>query len=455
MASISRTMAQFALSLDYNDIPLNVIKEVKRFLLDSIGCALAACGNEDMEAAHKYIKNIGGTEQATVIGYGTRSNIVNTTFMNSLLIRALDYNDIYWEQDPSHPSDIIPAALSPGEWFNRSGKDILLGILIAYELEMRLCNAAVPGIREIGWHHASLTQLVSPLVSGRMMNLSEDEMVSAVGISGSSHFTLGGVVAGALTNMKNTADPMAVEAGVRAALLSKEGYKGPEEVYEGKEGVFEVINGVKWNEDKLIDGLGNKFLITQCGYKAFPTEALTHQPITAVLSVMEENNIACEEVKEVLIETTKRGKDILSDPSKYDPKTKETADHSLPYCVACAIVKGNVLPSDFEEETIFDARVRRILPLIKVKANPQIDSLFPRVKRAIVTIKTNRGEFTKTEDHAKGRPERPLSDEELIDKFKANAQGKLSKDSTSKVVDDTMNLESIDNISEYLRRLVI
>jgi len=455
MASISRTMAQFALSLDYNDIPLNVIKEVKRFLLDSIGCALAACGNEDMEAAHKYIKNIGGTEQATVIGYGTRSNIVNTTFMNSLLIRALDYNDIYWEQDPSHPSDIIPAALSPGEWFNRSGKDILLGILIAYELEMRLCNAAVPGIREIGWHHASLTQLVSPLVSGRMMNLSEDEMVSAVGISGSSHFTLGGVVAGALTNMKNTADPMAVEAGVRAALLSKEGYKGPEEVYEGKEGVFEVINGVKWNEDKLIDGLGNKFLITQCGYKAFPTEALTHQPITAVLSVMEENNITCEEVKEVLIETTKRGKDILSDPSKYDPKTKETADHSLPYCVACAIVKGNVLPSDFEEETIFDARVRRILPLIKVKANPQIDSLFPRVKRAIVTIKTNRGEFTKTEDHAKGRPERPLSDEELIDKFKANAQGKLSKDSTSKVVDDTMNLESIDNISEYLMRLVI
>jgi len=455
MTSISREMAQFALSLDFNEIPLDAIKEAKRSLLDCVGCAFAAYGNEDMEAAHMYIKNLGGVKQATVIAYGTRTHIANSTFMNSLLIRALDYNDIYWEQDPSHPSDIIPAALSSGEWLGRSGKDILIGIVVAYELEMRLCNAAQPGIREIGWHHASLTQLVSPLVSGRMLNLSEDEMVSAVGISGSSHFTLGGVVAGALTNMKNTADPMAVEAGVRAALLAREGYRGPEEVYEGKEGVFEVINDVKWNKDKLLDGLGRKFLITQCGYKAFPTEALTHQPITAVLSVMEENNITYEEVKEVLIETTKRGSEILSDPFKYNPKTKETADHSLPYCVACAIVKGNVLPSDFEEEAIFDERVRKVLQLIKVKADPEIDSLFPHVKRAIVTIKTDRGEFTKVEDHAKGQPERPLSDEELIDKFKANTDRKLSNDSISKIVDDTMDLESINNINNYTQKLVI
>lgn len=455
MASISRIMAKFALSLDYSDIPPEAIKEAKRFLLDSIGCALAACGNEDMEKAHKYIKNLGGAEQATVIGYGTHTNMANAAFMNSLLIRALDYNDIYWEQDPSHPSDIIPACLSPGEYLSKSGRDILVGIVIAYELEMRLCNAAIPGIREIGWHHASLTQLVSPVVSGRMLGLREDEIISAVGISGSSHFTLGGVVAGALTNMKNTADPMAVEAGVRAALLAKEGYEGPEEVYEGKEGIFEVLNNVKWDEEKLIGGLGSKFLITKCGYKAFPTEALTHQPITAILFIKEEKNIDYKEVNEIIIETTRRGADILSGPSKYDPKTKETADHSLPYCIAVAIVKGNVLPSDFDEEAIFDERVRKILPLIKVKANPEIDSLFPRVKRAIVTIKTNRGEFSKTEDHAKGRVERPLSDDELIEKFKANAHDKLVEDSISHVVEDTMNLESIDNITEYIWRLII
>jgi 2-methylcitrate dehydratase len=94
---------------------------------------------------------------------------------------------------------------------------LVTAIIIGYELVMRLCLAANPGIREVGWHHASLTQFVSPLVAGRVLGLNEDQMVSAAGIAGASHFTLGGVVAGHLTNMKNAADPMATEAGVRAA----------------------------------------------------------------------------------------------------------------------------------------------------------------------------------------------------------------------------------------------
>jgi 2-methylcitrate dehydratase len=277
----------------------------------------------------------------------------------------------------------------------KNGKEVLVGIIIAYELEMRLCLAAFPGVREIGWHHATLTQLVSPVAAGRMLGLTEEEIVTAIGISGSSHFTLGGVVAGHLTNMKNAADPFAVEAGVRAALLASKGYTGPVEVFEGKEGLFEVLDKVKWDRDVLTKGLGGKFLINQCGYKAFPTEALTHQPITAALEVMQENSIDPKEVEEVLVETTTRGADILSDPSKYKPTTKETADHSLPYCIAVAVAKGNVLPSDFEEDALKDSFVCSLLDKIKVIANPEIDALFPKVKRAIVTIKTPKGEFKK------------------------------------------------------------
>jgi len=276
MDSITHQMARFALELQYDDIPAEGVREAKRFLLDSVGCALAAVQNEDMEAAHRAIVALGGTEEATVIGSGHRTNAVNAALMNALLVRALDYNDIYWEQDPSHPSDIIPAALTVGEVVHRDGREVLVGILIAYELEMRWCLAATPGIREVGWHHATLTQFVSPFVAARMMGLNEDQTVAAAGISGSSHFTLGGVVAGHLTNMKNTADPMATEAGVRAAVLAREGYTGTVEVIEGKEGLYEVLTNVEWSTDALLDGLGEKFLITQCSYKAFPTEALTH-----------------------------------------------------------------------------------------------------------------------------------------------------------------------------------
>jgi 2-methylcitrate dehydratase len=454
METISQKWAEFALKLKYKDIPSEALKEAKRFLLDSVGCALSALDNKDMQAAFHYIQDLGGEKQTTVFGWGLKTNLPLATLMNSLLIRARDYNDIYWEQDPSHPSDIIPAALSTGEFMKKNGKEVLVGIVLAYELEMRLCQSANPGVREIGWHHATLTQLVSPVVAGRLLGLTEEEIVAAIGISGSSHFTLGGVVAGHLTNMKNAADPLAVEAGVRAALLVSKGFTGPAEVFEGKEGLFEVLDKVKWDKDILTKGLGENFLINQCGYKAFPTEALTHQPITAALEVMQENNLDPKEVKEVLVETTTRGADILSDPSKYKPTTKETADHSLPYCIAVAIAKGNVLPSDFEEDALQNPLVWSLLDKIKVVANPEIDNLFPRIKRAIVTIKTSQGEYKKQEDFAKGQPDRPLSDEDLVSKFKANAENKISPSGMENIIKATKELDNINEIGEYMKLLV-
>jgi 2-methylcitrate dehydratase len=421
MESISRRMAQFAGALSFEDIPKKAQKEAKRFLLDSIGCALAALNNTDMQAAYSYIQALGGTAQASIIGHGTHTNMPNAALMNALLIRAMDYNDIYWKQDPSHPSDIISAALAPAEYQRASGKDLIVGIIIAYELEMRMCLVANPGIREVGWHHATLTQFVSPLVAGRMLGLSED------------------------------ADPMATEAGVRAAMLARTGYSGPIEVFEGKEGLFEVLSNVKWDPDVLFDGLGKKFLITECGYKAFPTEALTHQPITATLELVEEHRISPHNVSEVIVETTTRGADILSDPSKYDPTTKETADHSLPYCIAVAIAKKNVLPSDFEDAALKDPSVRELLPKIKVVANPQIDKLFPKVKRAIVSIKTKNWEtYSKQEDYAKGRAERPLSNQELIAKFQANAEQALPEDQLNELLQATLKIDEFNDLHDYM-----
>ncbi|MEW5826120.1 MAG: MmgE/PrpD family protein [Candidatus Bipolaricaulota bacterium] len=455
MDSISRSMARFARSLAYDRIPQAARHEAKRFLLDSLGCAFAALDHEDMNQAHEYVRRLAGAEQATVLGYGTRSNIADVALLDALLIRAMDYNDIYWKQDPSHPSDIIPAALAPAEWAGRSGQELLVGIVIAYELEMRLCLAATPGVREVGWHHASLTQFASPFVAGRMLGLDEDQLVAACGISGSSHFTLGGVVAGHLTNMKNTADPMATEAGVRAALLASTGYSGPVELFEGKEGVFHVVSNVTWDREAMLGGLGERFLILECGYKAFPTEALTHQPITAVLAAMREASAAPSDVDQIVVRTTTRGADSLSDPSKYDPRTKETADHSLPYCIAVAAAKGNVLPADFEEQSLFDPVVRALLPRIRVVADPEIDGLFPKVKRAVVTVTMTDGRsVTRQEDFAKGSPERPLSDDDVVDKFRANAANAFAAKDLDRIVDATFHVDSLASIRDYVRGLV-
>jgi 2-methylcitrate dehydratase len=447
-------MSKFALDLKYQDIPEDAIWEAKRFLLDSVGCALAAVHNEDMEAMYRFTEKLGGIPEATIIGREFKTNASNAALMNCLLTRALDYNDIYWEQDPSHPSDMIGAALAAAEVNGKSGADALVAIVIAYEMEMRWCHAADPGVREVGWHHATLTQFVSPLVAGKLYDLDLDQMIAAVGISGSSHFTLGGVVAGHLTNMKNTADPLAAQAGVIAAMMAREGYEGPVEVVEGKEGLFEVLNNVEWRPDWLLKDLGVDFMITQCSYKAFPTEALTHQPISAALQVCREGNLIAEDITEILVETTARGADILSDPSKYKPTTKETADHSLPYVIAAAVADGNVLPDSFSDEKLKDPRIWDLLGKIKVVADPEIDALFPGVKRARVTITDNDGKsLTAQVDHAKGSPQNPMSDEEIISKFRANSAGVLNQERQDKVIDLTWRFDELVGLTEYLELL--
>ncbi len=455
MSSLSGQMAKFAIDLQYDQIPEISIWEAKRFLLDSIGCALAAVNNEDMAAMYRFIEKLGGTPEASVIGRDFQTNAANAALMNCLLTRALDYNDIYWEQDPSHPSDMICAALAAAEVNGKSGKDALVAIIIAYEMELRWCHAANPGVREVGWHHATLTQFVSPLVAGKMYDLSLDQMIAAVGISGSSHFTLGGVVAGHLTNMKNTADPLAAQAGVLAALMAREGYEGPVEVIEGKEGLFEVVNNVEWQPEWLLKGLGEEFMITQCSYKAFPTEALTHQPISAALQVCQEHNLTAEDISEILVETTARGADILSDPSKYQPTTKETADHSLPYVIAAAVADGNVLPDSFSDEKLKDPRIWDLLGKIKVITDPEIDAMFPGVKRARVSITSNAGEtHTAQVDHAKGSPKNPMTDEDIVSKFRANAEGVLNPTQQERVIDMTWRFDELEEIREYMKILV-
>ncbi|MEE8568256.1 MAG: hypothetical protein V3S81_06575, partial [Anaerolineales bacterium] len=178
-------------------------------------------------------------------------------------------------------------------------------------------------------------------------------------------------------------------------------------------------------------------------------------PISAALRVCREHGIVHGDVAEILVETTTRGADILSDPSKYKPDTKETADHSLPYVIAAAVVDGNVLPESFSEEKLNDPRIWDLLPKIKVIADPEIDQLFPQVKRARVTITTADGnQHTAVTDVAKGTPEDPLSDDEIMDKFRANAQGIISDQRIDEVIKATWQFDSHLNLGDYMSLLV-
>ncbi len=448
--TITETMSRWAADLTYADLGEKAVAEARRYLLDSLGCALGGLQQEDVHIALRVLDSTGGTGTSTVIGTGRKTDPVTASLANALMVRVMDYNDIYWQQDPSHPSDIIPAAMACGERADGSGKDLILGIVLGHEFEMRLCEAAFPGIRERGWHHATLTAFVSPIVAGRMLGLPWDKIQHAIGISASRHATMGAVTAGKLTMMKNTVDPMATQSGVLAALLAEEGYTGPEHVIDGKEGMVHCF-GPEWKLNILVEGLGDSWRIERCGMKAFPTEALTHTPISAVLDLVIENDVAPEDIKTVEIRSLARAADILADPSKYDPRTKETADHSLPYVIAAAIVDRQVTPAQFVQERIVADDIRAQLNKVKVIADPEIEKVFPALQRVIVDLHTTDGRsFTRTLDYPKGDPRNPLSDSEIEDKFDALASPVMSSAARQRLKEATWNLESFDSINEFM-----
>jgi len=451
--TVTARISRWAEQLEFDQLSDAAIHEAKRYLLDSLGCSLGGFQQPDVKIALEVLGEHGGRGPATVIGTGAKTDPVSASLLNALMVRVMDYNDIYWKQDPSHPSDLIPAALACGERAAKKGRDLIVGIVLGHEFEMRLCEAAFPGVRERGWHHATLTAFVSPMVAGKMLDLDWERMQHAIGISGSRMCTLGAVTAGKLTMMKNTVDPMATQSGVLAALLAERGYTGPEHVIDGKEGLAHCM-GPEWKLNLLEDGLGESWRITQCGMKAFPTEALTHAPISCVLDLVKDHDLAPDRVEKVHIRSLARAADILADPSKYDPRSKETADHSLPYVIAAAVAERQVTPLQFTDEKIMDPAIRAQLNKVEVVADPEIEALFPELQRVIVKITTTDGkEFTKQVDYPKGDPRNPLTDQEIEEKFDALAEPVLDEGQRREIKETIWKLEKLSSITDLMELL--
>ena len=451
--TISQQWAEYAVNLTFDDLSPESIAAAKMFLYDSFGCALGGSKTEDFHILEQVFSDIGGKAECSVIGSNLKTDVRSASLINGLAIRALDYNDVYWKQDPSHPSDLLPAAFCIGERENRSGKDLILATVIAYELEMRIMEAAFPGVRELGLHHATLTQFVSPVVAGKMLGMNAEQITNAIGICGSHNTTLGAVTAGTLTMMKNTVDPMATEAGVFAALIAQKGYKGPTPIFEGREGLFEAIAD-KWKPEVLTDNLGKTFKIVDCSIKPFPCEALTHAPISAVLNLVIENDLSPESIELIEIATLKRAAEILADEKKYIIDSRETADHSLPYCIAAAVVRRKLTPHEFNDESLKDAQILATVPKVKAVLEPSFETRFPAEQpcRVVITLK-NGEKLTKERSYPKGDPRDQLSTDELKQKFNVLAEYILSDSQQEDFFQVIQNLESVANIGSLMNLL--
>jgi 2-methylcitrate dehydratase len=452
MKTLSAGLTDYASSLSFHDLPPEVIHEVKRRLIDSLGCALGAYGSPAGKIAREVARPVKGTYSSTVLGGTSETTPDLAAFANGVLVRYLDYNDTYLSREPAHPSDNISAALSVAEAQGADGKALTTAIVLGYELQLRLCDAA--SLRERGWDHVAYVSISSALLASMLMGLDRERAANAVSLSITPNIALRQTRVGELSMWKGCAAANAARNGVFAALIAREGMTGPNEVFEGEMGFFKQVTGPF---DLEIDAFGsrkNRFKILDTYIKHYPSEYHSQAGVEACLELRKELRV--EEIEEINIETYGAAVDIIAgDRSKWEPKKRETADHSLPYLAAVALADGKVGLEQFSEERIQDPELKALINKVKVKSNPEHTRLYPGALTCLVEIRTRDGKLhSRTVTYPKGHPRNPLSDREVEDKFYALSNG-LIKGRTKEVLYRIWTLEDIKSIKELMRLFVV
>ncbi|MCB9767333.1 MAG: MmgE/PrpD family protein [Candidatus Omnitrophica bacterium] len=448
MSNIAEQMAAYAEQLKFEHLKPETVKEVKRRLLDSIACSLGANGNTPPEIAKRIAGAVNCEPGSNVIGTGHASSPDMAAFANGTQFRYLDYNDTYLSLEPCHPSDNFAATLAIATWKSIGGKEFITASALAYEILCRLCDAK--SIRLNNWDHVTYGNFSAALGASKLLGLNAEAMVHALGLVGTPNNALRQTRVGELSMWKGCAFANASRAGVFAAMLAAEGMTGPAPIFEGEKGFFDRVSGPF---DLTLPGPGESpDMILGTYIKFWPAEYHSQTAIEIVLNKREEIGPA-ENIEEILIESFDAAVDIIGEEEeKWNPHSRETADHSMPYLVAVALMDGKVDLDSFTPERIADPELRALVHKVKIVRNDELSAKYPDGIPNIVTVTTKDGKKVSDRlDYAHGHPNNPLADEEIVEKLKRLGGPYLSEermDSISEFVFDLENQQNLKTLAE-------
>lgn len=443
---LARRFAQYACKLQYDHIPSGVLHEAKRRFLDSFATAVGAMPADAYHIAKKVAGHMSSTPGASLLGGGT-SSIEWATFVNGLLIRYLDFNDTYLSKEPAHPSDNLAAVLSVGEMVNATGKEMLVAAVLAYEIQCRLCDAS--SLRKYGIDHVTYGAISSCLAACKLLKLDETKTTHAVGIAGVCNAALRQTRAGEMSMWKGCAFANAAKQGVFAALLANEGMTGPAPIFEGELGfmklltreTFEVApmgaeNGPSKNDDD--------FMISHAYIKYWPVEYHAQSAVDAILQLRPQVG-DWKNVEKIDIHTFDAAVDIIGkDPEKYRPTTRETADHSMPYCVAVALIEGDVGLDSFDDAHLKNAPLIELTNKVKLHRDASANARYPKSipNKLTVTMrdgKTHVLEVVNPPGHALNK----MTDAQVEKKFRACALARYGEAKVAAIVKNTLAMDTL------------
>ena len=450
MDKTTRTLASYVASLDYGQLPAGTIHHAKKRLIDAIACGIGGYPSEPAAIARLLAASTSGEPSARILGSGNRTSMEMAAFANAVMVRYLDYNDTYISKGSGHPSDMIPACLAVADAQRASGRDTLLAIVAAYEIFTGMADAAA--LRERGWDQGVYVVLGSAAGAAKVLGLTAGQTGNALAIAVSSNVPTRQTRSGELSMWKGCATAAAARAGVFAALLARAGMTGPTAAFEGRHGVWDQVTGPF--QLGQMGGSGVGFGIDRTNLKFFPAEYHSQAPLWMALELRKK--IRVEDIDTIKVQTYYTAySEIGSEPEKWDPQTRETADHSLPYLLALALTDGIIKSDSFSEARIHDPALRALMSRIAIAENPQFTLQFPAKMLTEIEVLTRNGQrVAEIASYPKGHALNPMSDADVESKFANLSEGMLTparRDSILRALWDVDQATDIGKVIELVR----
>jgi 2-methylcitrate dehydratase len=446
MASLAQKLAEWAQQARFEALGAKTVHEVTRRILDSIGTALGAWASRPARVTRTVAQAVAIENGASLLGSRHRTTPDLAAFSNGALVRYLDFNDTYLSREPAHPSDNIPAAWAVGQVRGARGQDIVTAIALGYELQCRLCDAA--SLRAHGWDHVVYGAFSTALLASKLYGLSVEQTVHALGLAGVCNFATRQTRTGQISDWKACAFSNAARNGVFAAYLARQGLTGPHEIFEGPKGLFNMVTGpfeLEWTHGP------DDWMINKTYIKFWPAEYHSQSAIDAALQLRPQVG-DISKIESILIESFEAAVSIIgSEPEKWRPTSRETADHSMGYCVAMALGDGDVTRESFSDENIRDPRVHALLDKIKIVETDECNAGYPDGIPNKLIIKTTDGRTVeKKVTYPRGHAGNPMTDEEVIRKFKSLAGGVVSDATAERIVNTALSFHELDDVATLL-----
>ncbi len=454
--TLAHQLADYACALRFEDLSKDVVHEVERRVLDSLGCAIGAWKEEPCAIARKVASDFSAKRGSTIIGTNHKAPPDWTAFANGCAIRYFDYNDTYLSKEPAHPSDNISAALAVAESVGANGRALITAIALAYEVQCRFCDAA--SIRARGWDHVTYGAFSTAIACAKLMKLNPQKTRHAVNIAGGAGAAMRQARVGELSHWKGVAFANAARHGVFSALLARAGMTGPGPIFEGQMGFEKQLGvslgsvGEKFAVPFVENGDGPASMILRTSIKFWPAEYHSQSAIEAALFLRSQIGDPSK-IQRVVIESHNAAVDIIgSEPEKWKPKTRETADHSLPYLTAIALIDGEVTDRQFEPERFKDPEVWKFLENVKVERNAELSGMYPDAVGNIVHVDVaDGGRLTRRVDYPLGHAKNRLKDSAVEGKFSVLVEPILGRERARKIIDIVWKLDEAKNVDELMK----